>query len=152
MVVKDSAIEHLISQLHHLRVEASGPLCWLMKIPSTLSSKQSEAERDSFLAKLMTSYRSASWFSDAIEEGAAEVSWVTTAEAVPHLVRENCYLGDWVLLLFASEVPYTDASPERIRDGLKNCRDALAILEKTGADVLLHSMPDDNEWLITQRH
>lgn len=158
LVEANSPVANSIAQLQHLRVEVKQPFCWLIKTSSIpWSSKQCEEERGIFFAKLLKTYYFALWCSDAVKEGAgigdlAEVTWVTSSDPIPRILRENSHLGDWVLLLFCKEVRSAVGVLRHIDLNLRSCDDATKMLEATGADLVLYSMPDDIDWLIAQRH
>lgn len=149
----ESRIADLIAGLQHLRVEADEPFCWRIKASSLpWSSKQCDAERDRFLASLLTAYPSAVWCTDALKNGTIDkVAWSTSEETVPRVVNEGSHLGDWLLLLFAAERAPSDGMLKDIDPSATNCGHALQLLEATGSNLLVYSMPDDLEWLIATR-
>ena len=153
MPESDSIVAELIERLQYLQVTSNQPFCWLIKSRlAPWSAKHCEAERDRFLADLLASFGSALWCSDHLSERAGEVAWFPKKEAVPPIVSENSYVGDWVLLLFAQEVGERGEVKRSISGQLRSCDDAVKLLEVMGADLLIHSQPDDIEWLIALRH
>jgi hypothetical protein len=147
---------HLIGDLRHLRIKTYQPRCWLLKV-SLLPwlSKRSEAERDAFLARLVNNYNAAAWGIDPMNfdtdnKTKDELTWITSARQVPPIIREKSYLGNWGALLFAHGIPDASTLPRQMVLSAKACGEAKRILESTGADVFLFSMPDDVEWLLAE--
>jgi len=154
MAATDSTVTDLISRLQHLQVKNSQPFCWLIKTSlAPWSANQCATERERFLTALLANFSSALWCSYALKgSNQTEVAWQPKREEVPTLVAENSHFGDWILLLFANEVGHTCEATSGVDTGLRNCDDAAKLCESTGADLLIYSLPDDIEWLITQRH
>jgi hypothetical protein len=148
----------LVANLHYVRVRACQPFCWLLKVPSLpWLSKRAEAERDHFLVRMLSLYKAAAWGIDPINFGTEnknedEIIWIISSEQIPPIIGERSYLGNWSVLLFGHGLADASILPRQMVMSGKRCQEAKHVLDSTGADVFIFSMPDDVEWLLAERN
>lgn len=144
-----SRVAPLMSEFRHLRSKVRGPGCWLLQQPrAPWNWNKGEEERNIFLCTLLRGVQSAA-FASAVSSSEEKLSWEITAADIA-LVRkhEECELGEWVLLLFAS-FPENPPLPPRL-SGIK-CGDLHEDRKQAGAEILILSLPDDREWIIAEQ-
>jgi hypothetical protein len=101
------------------------------------------------LSALLESYSAAALGTSPDSSPSAEISWrVDSAHSQLFDSHTESYMGDWALMAF-TQIPQSPALPKRL--DWKDCGELQEILVRAEADLLILSLPDDNEWLLIER-
>jgi hypothetical protein len=106
---------------------------------------------------MLSLYKAAAWGIDPINFGTEnknedEIIWIISSEQIPPIIGERSYLGNWSVLLFGHGLADASILPRQMVMSGKRCQEAKHVLDSTGADVFIFSMPDDVEWLLAERN